>query len=91
MNQARDRRTNESIEAEELKLIPQIDISDYECIDENCKIQLIPCSCKNRKQQGNLRSVRKEHPFDGIQPGILDEVLERWEFDEKRPFGFLHG
>ncbi|WP_025741921.1 hypothetical protein [Aquimarina pacifica] len=44
MNIARDKLTGEEIEAEELKLLISVEKANYECIDVNCRIRLIPCS-----------------------------------------------
>jgi len=46
MNQARDKNTGSVVDAEELKNISTEELSEYECVDENCKIELIPCSYK---------------------------------------------
>lgn len=82
MNQARDRKTSEIIEAEELKLIPQIDISDYECIDENCKIQLIPCSYKpSNKNRPYFKSPKNINHSDNCR---FSEYLKLLEQGQKR-------
>jgi hypothetical protein len=82
MNQARDRKTNEIIEAEELKSIPQIDISEYECIDENCKIQLIPCSYKpSNKNRPYFKSPKNINHSDKCR---FSEYLKLLEQGHKR-------
>jgi hypothetical protein len=44
MNQARDIETLEIVEAESLVNNFKGGLSEYECIDESCKIKLFPCS-----------------------------------------------
>ena len=46
MNQARDKKTGEIIDAESLKYLFEDGLSEYECIDEKCRIKLLPCSFK---------------------------------------------
>ena len=78
MNQARDRKTNEIIEAEELKLIHLTDISDYECIDENCKIQLIPCSYKpSNKNRPYFKSPKNINHSDNCRFSEFLKLLEQ--------------
>ena len=54
MNQARDKKRNLIIEAEELRLIKDVNHSNFECLDENCRVRLIPCS---------YRDENKKRPF----------------------------
>ncbi len=82
MNQARDRKTSEIIEAEELKLIPQSDISEYECIDEQCKISLIPCSFKpSNKNRPYFKSPKNINHSDKCR---FSEYLKLLEQGHKR-------
>ncbi|MDE5422756.1 hypothetical protein L3073_11105 [Ancylomarina sp. DW003] len=46
MKQARDKSNGEIIDAESLKHIYEDGLSEYECIDEACRIKLLPCSYK---------------------------------------------
>lgn len=50
MNIARDKTTGEEIEAEELKSLTYVDSENYECIDDQCRIQLFPCSYKRHNK-----------------------------------------
>ena len=46
MNQARDIKTGQVIDAESLKYIYHDSLSEYQCIDASCGARLIPCSYK---------------------------------------------
>ncbi len=59
MNQARDVKTGQIIEAETLKYIYEEGLSKYQCTDDTCKIGLTPCSYKPfNKNRPYFKSVR---------------------------------
>ena len=61
MNQAREKKSNRILEAEELRLMDEVIQSNYECVDENCKVHLIPCSHKE---------INKRRPFFKLPKGV---------------------
>lgn len=59
MNQAREIKTKEIIDAESLKHLFEEGLSEYECIDESCKIKLTPCSFKpTNKNRPYFKSLK---------------------------------
>lgn len=50
MNIAKNKTTGEEIEAEELKILAYVDSENYECVDDQCRIQLFPCSYKKHNK-----------------------------------------
>ncbi|PHR46499.1 MAG: hypothetical protein COA32_10165 [Fluviicola sp.] len=44
MYKARIRKTQKIVEAEDLKVIPEVNELDFACVDKDCDIDLIPCS-----------------------------------------------
>jgi len=82
MNQARDKSTESVVDAEELKNISSEELSEYECIDENCKIELIPCSYKRtNKIRPYFKSFKNVDHTDKCQFSrflkILDQAKKR--------------
>ncbi len=59
MNQARDIKTGQIIEAETLKYIYEDGLSEYQCTDDSCQVKLTPCSYKPfNKNRPYFKSVR---------------------------------
>ncbi|MBP2831285.1 hypothetical protein J8281_03715 [Aquimarina sp. U1-2] len=62
MNIAKDKSTGREMEAEELKLLASVEKENYECIDANCKIRLIPCSFeKHHKPRPYFKTEKGVH------------------------------
>lgn len=59
MNQARDINTGHIIDAETLKFIYEEGLSNYQCMDDSCKVKLTPCSYKpHNKNRPYFKSVK---------------------------------
>lgn len=62
MNQARNKISGDVIDAESLKHLYEDGLPDYECIDEKCKIILVPCSFKPiNKNRPYFKSLKGEN------------------------------
>ncbi|MCJ8289264.1 MAG: hypothetical protein HRT58_08160 [Crocinitomicaceae bacterium] len=61
MKQAKDKKLNQIIEAEELKLIDKVIQSNYECLDENCRVHLLPCSYRKENKKRPFFKLPKGH------------------------------
>ncbi|PCH74349.1 MAG: hypothetical protein COB98_10140 [Flavobacteriaceae bacterium] len=82
MNEARDVKTGELIEAESLKYIYEEGLSEYECIDDSCKIKLIPSSYKpSNKNRPYFKSTKGVGHSDTC---MFSEYLRMLEKGRKR-------
>lgn len=78
MNQARDIKTNELIEAESLKHIYEEGVSEYECIDESCRVKLTPCSYKpHNKRRPYFRIASGGDHSDSCRFSAYLKLLEK--------------
>lgn len=78
MNQARDIKTGEVLEAETLKYIYEDNLSEYECTDDSCKVKLIPCSYKpHNKNRPYFKSVRGGNHSNTCTFSAYLKLLER--------------
>ncbi|MBV5282068.1 MAG: hypothetical protein JZU53_06480 [Paludibacter sp.] len=84
MNQARDKKTGEIIDAESLKHLFEDGLSEYECIDEKCRIKLLPCSFKpSNKIRPYFKSLGLENHRQTCK---FSEYLKLLEKAKNRPF-----
>lgn len=78
MNQARDIRTGDIIDAESLKYIYEDGLSEYECIDDTCRIKLLPCSYKpTNKKRPYFKSAKGETHTDSCKFSEYLKLLEK--------------
>ncbi|WP_299104345.1 hypothetical protein [uncultured Tenacibaculum sp.] len=78
MNQARDKVTGEIIDAESLKHLYEDGLSEYECIDEKCKIKLLPCSYKpTNKNRPYFKTYKGDNHKKTCQFSLYLKLLEK--------------
>lgn len=71
MNIARDKTTGREVEADELRLMYEVDQDNYECVDKKCRIKLIPAS---------YRPTNKNRPHFKTPKGVFHK--DNCEFSE---------
>jgi len=78
MNQARDVKTGEIIDAESLKHLFEDGLSEYECIDEKCRIKLLACSYKPvNKNRPYFKSFKGEYHSKNCKFSEYLKLLEK--------------
>lgn len=78
MNVARDKKTGRIIEADELKLLFEVDQDNYECVDKNCRVKMTPASFKpTNKNRPHFKTARGHDHSDQCTFNEYLSLLEK--------------